>query len=90
MAVFDDHRTRIITQRSAATLAFLFCVLTRQALLLLGLAKRDDSIGSLLLKQPYWFLASAVIGAVTGAILGYLLSTRWLARNPKRPRRRFD
>lgn len=78
----DSRRIRIITQRSAATLAFLFCVLTRQALLLLNLAKPDDSIGSLLLNQPYWFLASAATGALLGAVIGYAVAVRWLARQP--------
>lgn len=78
----NRRRIRIVTQRSAFTLAFLSCLLVRQVMLWLGVVKVDDTLGTLILTKLPWFLGAALIGGVVGAILGYTWYTMWLARKP--------
>ena len=78
----NQRRIRIVTQRSAFTLAFLSTLLVRQVMVWAGVVKAEDTLGTLVLNQLHWFLVAALIGGITGACLGYYWYTRWLSKQP--------
>ncbi len=81
-SIQNRRRIRIVTQRSAFTLAFLSCLLVRQVMIWLGMVKVDDTLGTLIMTKLHWFLVAALIGGIAGAILSYIWYTSWLARKP--------